>query len=96
MTTSKKKRGKQRKAAAKGGALAANIFELVRKGDSYATYKVMDTTNSILLDNLSVILLDVFGLLQRCEKETFHDVIWLMWEEIYDHHQYGSKFFQGQ
>ena len=95
MTSSKKKRGKQRKAAAKGGALAANIFELVRKGDSYATYKVMDTTNSILLDNLSVILLAVFGLLQRCENETFDDVMADVGGDLRSPSN-GSKFFRGQ
>ena len=65
MVSSKKKRGKQRKAVVK------DIVELVKKGDSYATHKILDTTNTIILDNLDGILTAVLGLLQRCEDETF-------------------------
>ena len=70
MVSSKKKRGKQRKAVVK------DIVELVKKGDSYATHKLLVTRNTIILDNnLDGILSAVFGLLQRCEDETFDKVV---------------------
>ena len=70
MVSSKKKRGKQRKAVVK------DIVELVKKGNSYATHKILDTTNTIIVDNnLDGILSAVFGLLQRCENETFDKVM---------------------
>ena len=70
MVSSKKKRGrKQRKAG------VIDVVTLVKKGDRYATHKILDTTNHIISDNICGVLHAVFGLLQRCEDETFDKVM---------------------
>ena len=69
MVSSKKKRGKQRKAG------VIDVVQLVQKGDRYATHKILDTTNHIMSDNICGVLHAVFGLSQRCEDETFDKVM---------------------
>ena len=80
MGSSKKERGKQRKAERKQGQSDSSvspitIVKLIQSGDDFMTRYYCSGRCNISRDKVGMILSSVLGFLRRCENESFKDVL---------------------